>query len=345
MTDFQTTFQTRLATTAPAIQQWIKTIGTKGLDRIERNITVGVVVVGGSYLMATIASALMMSTMMTSILSARARLGVRSDESASVDMERPAPTNMRDLTKTIKERNLFNSEGKFPDEKFGETVKGSGAVFDINAPCRPTTLAIELLGTIYIGDRMKSIATVRDKTYSEADIYRVGDDIYGNEGATVAAVERQTLIINNNGVKECIELDKSNMNQANDGFPSVGGGDFGGTPTRPSGGGAEVTLESSYVESELGPGSAKIIDAARFVPNTNENGGGVNGFKVFAIKPGTIFTRIGIQNNDIITQVNDTSLSRADQGYSFYQALQDEKEVRLQILRGGTPVNITVRIK
>ena len=344
MTDFQTTVQAKFVGTTAVLQKWFKDTGTRGLQRIERNVTIGVSVVGGAYLLASIASALLMSSMMTSIMSARARLGVRTADDAGAESFRPAPANMRDVAKSIKERNLFNSEGAFPEEKFGTGTKASGSIFDINAPCRPTSLPIELLGTIYLGDRLKSIATVHDKAYSEADVYRVGDEIYGNEGARVAAVERQTLIIDNNGTKECIELDKSANGQANDGFPSFGGGEFGGTPSAGGGGGAEVALESSYVESELGPGFAKIMDAARFVPNTTE-GGGINGFKVFSIKSGTIFSRIGLQNNDVITQVNDTSLSRADQGFAFYQAMQDEKEVRLQILRGNSPVNVVVRIK
>lgn len=343
MADFQSTVQAKIVTTTAVFQKWFKDTGARGLERIERNVTIGVTVIGGAYLLSSIASGMMMSSMMSSILAARARLGVRVEDTGAMEVMRPAASNAREISKVIKDRNIFNSEGKFPEEKFGGP-KASGNVFDINAPCRPTTLAIELLGTIYLGDRMKSIATVHDKSYSEADIYRVGDEIYGNEGATVAAVERQTLIINNNGTKECIELDKSQNGQVNDGFPSFGGPEFAGTPNAGAGGGSEVQLESSYVEGELGPGFAKIMDAARFVPNTNDSGG-INGFKVFSIKPGTIFSRIGLQNNDVITQVNDTSLSRADQGFAFYQAMQDEKEVRLQILRGNTPTNIVVRIK
>ena len=235
-------------------------------------------------------------------------------------------------------------EGKFPEEKFGANPKANSVRFDIDAPCKPTTLSIDLLGTIYLGDRMRSLATVKDKSYSEADIYRVGDGIFGNAGVLVAAVERQRLIINNNGVKECIELEKPLPGQQGDGFPGDFGGNSGSSPNPGAGGGSEILLESSYVESELGPGFAKIIDAARFVPNTVE--GGVNGFKIFAIKGGSLLARIGLQNNDVITQVNDTSLKQVEQGFAMYQALQDDKEVRIQLLRNGTtPMNITVRIK
>ncbi|MCX6118986.1 MAG: hypothetical protein NT027_15735 [Proteobacteria bacterium] len=339
MQDAKTFFATKLASPAGFVQNFVKKIGESGFERLERNISLIVIVSGLGYIVATVISGLLMSTLMTGILASRASLNSKSsgqNESTTIVM---SSSKIREATKAIKDRNLFSSEGKFPEENFGDQKKTAAGVFDIEAPCKPTTLPIELLGTIFLGDRLKSIATVRDKTYSEADVYRVGDEIYGSEGALVAAVDRQILIINNAGSKECIELNKPLPNQASDGFPSFGAQDFGSA----QGGSSEIVLESSYVESELGPGFAKIMDAARFVPNTVE--GQVNGFKLFAIRSGSIISKIGLQNNDVVTQVNDTSLKQAEQGFAFYQALQDEKEVRIQVLRGAMPVNINVRIK
>lgn len=344
MTELRTALDTQLLSISERAQAWVKRLGSDGVKRLEANITIVLFVTGGAYLAAVVLSGFVMSQMMTSILANRSRLAVRGADTLTAEASISKSSNTRDLTKNIKDRNLFNSEGKFPDEKFGGGASGGGAVFDINAPCKATSLPIDLVGTIYLGDSAKSMATVRDKTYSEADIYRVGDEIYGSDGAIVAAVERETLIINNRGTKECIELNKPDNRDASDGFPSMGSGDFGGSQLKGASGGAEVVLESSYVESELGPGFAKIMDAARFVPNTVD--GQVNGFKIFAIKGGSMLSRIGLQNNDVITQVNDTNLRQVDQGFAFYQALQDEKEVRIQFLRGGnTPSNIVVRIK
>ena len=50
------------------------------------------------------------------------------------------------------------------------------------------------------------MATLQEKGYSEADIYREGEAIIGSEHATVARIERNRVVVNNNGVKECLEL-------------------------------------------------------------------------------------------------------------------------------------------
>lgn len=315
----------------------------KGIDGIANSLVGFVTVVGGAYLLATVVSVVAMRSMVGSITAARAHSRTVDNENfVSLNIH---SVNYRDLVRAIKERNIFNSEGKFPDDRATDLDKRDpGAGFDINGPCRPTSLNIQLVGTIFLGDRMRSIATVQDKTYTEADVYKVGDTLIGNDGVVIAAVERQALILNNNGTKECIDLDKKQNGGAMDGFPGTSGGsDNGGFPNvAPSSG--DVTLESSFVESELGPGFGKIIESARLVPNPTE--GGINGFKIFAIRPGSIFSRMGLQNNDVITQVNDVSLKQAEQGFALYQALQDEKEIRLQLLRNGSvPTNVTVRIK
>jgi general secretion pathway protein C len=342
--DFSKSLQVRAEALAPKLQAWLKNQAGESLDRLERRLFIVVGPMALAYIMSTVVGGILSQSMVGSIIAARARISTREVENLTTAIERPVMANVRDLQKIIKERNLFNSEGKFPEEKFVGEGGGSLARFDINAPCVNTSLPIELLGTIYLGDRLKSLATVRDKTYSEADIYRVGDAIYGNETAVVAAVERQKIIINNNGVKECIDLDKGVPGIANDGFPGGTGGDFGSVPMSGSGAGSEISVDASYVEGELGPGFGKIVDAARLVPNTVD--GGINGFKIFAIKGGTLFARVGLQNGDVITQVNDTSMKQPEQGFALYQAFQDEKVVRIQLLRGGsTPQNITVQIK
>lgn len=345
MQDVSTLFQRKVAALMPGAKAFLRKIAEGGIERVERQLIIIIAPIALAYLAAAILGGLFAQTMVKSVLVARAKLAMRAEGSFDGALDRPVLANSRELQKIIKDRNIFNSDGKFPDEKFGADGDRSLAKFDIDAPCVDTTLPIELLGTIFIGDRFRSLATVKDKSYSEADIYRVGDAIYGNEQALVAAVDRQKIIINNAGVKECIDLDKSGSSMASDGFPGGPGGDFGSLPNNGFAGGSEINLDASYVEGELGPGFGKIVDAARLVPNAQPDGG-INGFKIFAIKGGSLFARIGLQNGDVITQVNEVSMKQAEQGFALYQAFQDEKEVRIQLLRGGTaPQNVSVRIK
>lgn len=253
-----------------------------------------------------------------------------------------ASVNYRDIKKAILERNLFNSEGQYPKEELERAAASADGrpVFDINAPCQPCALNIELVGTIYLGNREKSLATVKEKGLSDADVYRVGDVIIGSDDAVIAAVERNELIINNKGIKECLSLKSDIEKQIESGEGGSGQASVTGAPEQLP----PVLVDGPYVESELGAGFGKIINAARFVPNLTDSQ--MNGFKIFAIDPSSLFSKVGLQNGDIITQVNDVSLKNPDQGFALYEAFRNEREVRISVLRNGsTPQMITVRIK
>ncbi|MBP6218102.1 MAG: hypothetical protein KA436_05915 [Oligoflexales bacterium] len=250
--------------------------------------------------------------------------------------------NYRDLKRSIMERNVFNKDGTFPDEKVEEKVAETKKEdFDMNASCSAPTLKLTLLGTIYLGEG-KSFATIKEDVYPEADIYTVGDLLIGHEEAQIAGIHRNRVIINNKGKKECLIID---LGEKLLGIPVEDEIVVKKTTaTTASSANEPVVLQSSWVESELGPGFGKIIQSARLVPYVIADGS-VGGFKIYAIDPGTIFEKIGLTDGDVITQVNDTVL-QADSGFSLYQAFLDQREIRLHILRKAkTPQTILVQIK
>ena len=103
-------------------------------------------------------------------------------------------------------------------------------------------------------------------------------------------------------------------------------------------------MSSEWVEKELGPGFSKVIQSARLVPNTIDEDR-VNGFKIFAIKPGTLFSKVGFRNGDIIQKVNDVSLEQVEQGFALYQTFQEDQEIVFNIVRKDNPKTISVMIK
>jgi len=299
-----------------------------------------------AYIAASMVSSMFVGMFMGSALKPRNQRG--GEEGGSVGLS--SNVNYRDLKKAIFERNIFSSEGKFPDESEAVADAESSAVrrFDPNAACQKPKMALELVGTIFMGGAQDSIATVKESGYEEVDVYRAGDKIIGNDQAVVYAVERNMLIINNAGVKECLErvlpssiqavLDKTTA-------PSTPGAPVATTVVADAGGpcASGVTLEPAYVESQLGAGFSKVTTAARMVPNTE--GSVTNGYRIFAIDKSSIMGKMCLENNDVITAVNDISLRSLDQGFALFQALQDEREIRIQILRDNVPQTINVRIR
>lgn len=317
--------------------------------RLPSRISRGLLILALAYVSASGFSAFLVSGLMSKALAAMNRASRRQGEANITSFSGPS-SNYHDIQKGIKERNLFNKTGEYPDEsmtgaKAGREKKTSS--FDINAACSKPTINVELLGTIFMNGGT-SLATMQEQGYGESDIYREGDFIIGNEAVQIAKIERNRVILNNSGVKECIELTvvskkilEGEGTTAKAYAGSQGGGASGETPTSVEN---SCMLEEKYVQDELGPGFGTIIQKARLVPNTAD--GQMNGFKIFAIDQASLLGKTGLQNGDIITQVNETSLKQPEQGFALYQAFQDEREVRIHILRRGTtPMMITCRIK
>ncbi len=266
------------------------------------------------------------------------RASGHSKNSAQVDMAKKL--NYRDVRKAVLKRNIFNSTGEVPDQK--ELADDAAQERTLAGQCNKPTLKVKVVGTIYLGGD-NSVVSVREASYSQSDTYRVGDKIIGYEDVRIVAIEREQMIVDNGGSRECYKIEKSakvasrttgfKPNQKKAKSKESSGGGSGGA----------IALDSAWVEAQLGPGFSQVLKSARLVPNLD--GESINGFKIFAIKKGTLFNKIGLQNGDIIQKVNDTSLEQAEHGFALYQTFQEDQEIVFNIMRKNKPQTISVVIK
>ncbi len=290
-----------------------------------------------AWLMATVFASLSTHFLMGEGFFSKRASG-RSKDGTQVDTAKKL--NYRDVRKAVLKRNIFNSAGEVPDQK--ELADSDAQESTLAGQCNKPTLKIKVMGTIYLGGD-NSVVSVREASYSQSDTYRVGDTIIGYEDVSIVAIEREQMIIDNGGSRECYKIEKpANIAGRTKGFqPSKkpakrkesGGNNRGGA----------VVLDSAWVEAQLGPGFSQVLKSARLIPNTS--GEGINGFKIFAIRNGTLFNKIGLRNGDIIQKVNDISLEQAEQGFALYQTFQEDQEIVFNIMRKNKPQTISVVIK
>jgi len=68
------------------------------------------------------------------------------------------------------------------------------------------------------------------------------------------------------------------------------------------------------------------------------------GFKVFSIKPGSIFARVGLENGDVLTAVNGEILSSPGSLVGLYGQLGTIEEVTVDLTRRGRGNTLRYRI-
>ena len=101
-------------------------------------------------------------------------------------------------------------------------------------------------------------------------------------------------------------------------------------------------IQKSLIEKVLANPMA-IAKGARVVPAVND--GKPAGFKLYAIRPSSIYAKLGLQNGDTLEKINGGELTSADKALEIYTKLREAKTVTINLTRAGKPVTITITIK
>lgn len=88
---------------------------------------------------------------------------------------------------------------------------------------------------------------------------------------------------------------------------------------------------------------SELATQARIVPAFE--GGKPVGFKLFSIKPGSLYSKIGLQNGDVINRINGYEMSSPEKGLEVYQKLKDSSNITVDIKRRGKPQTLDYAIQ
>lgn len=100
------------------------------------------------------------------------------------------------------------------------------------------------------------------------------------------------------------------------------------------------TLKEETLDRILG--SNLIVRSARLVPAAE--GGVVVGFKLFAIRPGSLFTLLGLRNGDLVRTISGQAVTGPEQALAAYAALRSSTVIPVELTRDGAPLTMTYEI-
>lgn len=86
-----------------------------------------------------------------------------------------------------------------------------------------------------------------------------------------------------------------------------------------------------------------MAKGARVVPAVKD--GKPQGFKLYAIRPSSIFAKLGMMNGDTLVSVNGLELTSADKALEVYTKLREATSLEVQIIRRGNPMTYHYTIK
>lgn len=196
-------------------------------------------------------------------------------------------------------------------------------------PAADTLPPLVLMGTV-IGAH--PYAVILDAVSKRQEFYRVKAEV--SSGWHIHKIDKNKVVLKKGGREEYLEL-KSIETEA--GQMEGGGNLKQKQEVRNS-----IRLSPLEVESALSDLN-RVMTQARVIPNIVE--GKTSGYKIFNIVPGSIYTKIGITNNDIVERVNGVEINSPDMVYKLFQQMRNESRIALDLKRGEEKKSIVVEIR
>jgi general secretion pathway protein C len=207
-----------------------------------------------------------------------------------------------------------------------------------NATPVRSALRASLVGTALAYPARYSLCQLTNGEINETLVYAIGDKFMS---ASIYGIEKDRVLIDNDGRNEFI--DNSAAPPPNLGISPIP------QPFQPAAQNDVRQLsENQYVLARSTVNGAlsdlsQLATQARIVPSFKN--GVANGFKLFSIVPDSLYSKIGIQNGDVIRRINGYEMNSPDKALEIYQKLRDASRIEVEIERRGDTIRKSYSIE
>ena len=259
----------------------------------------------------------------------------------------PATRNQHKIGTQLADRNMFCADCQ-PEEPTAATEAASDGN---TVPF--TSLPLELVATNVSQNPANSFATIRNSTSKRQGAYWI-DSVIPDAGKVVAIGGKHVEFLNeSSNRRERVSLEKNTVVARATPTPAPAA-----TPDRSRGKKDELAalidegvkkvddfnfeIDESLREKVLA-NPMSVARGARIVPSVKN--GKPNGFKLYAIRPSSVYAKIGFRNGDTIHSINGYELSTPDEALEVYTKLKDAGNLSVSATRRGKPVTLNYTIR
>ena len=101
-------------------------------------------------------------------------------------------------------------------------------------------------------------------------------------------------------------------------------------------------IDKSLVDKVLANPMA-VAKGARIVPAVKN--GKPDGFKLYAIRPSSVYAKLGLTNGDTLQSINGFEMTSADKALEVYTKLREATSLEVEITRRGKPMTLKYGIR
>ncbi len=190
-------------------------------------------------------------------------------------------------------------------------------------------LTLRLVAT-HVGKDGNAFAIIEHTKKNTQDVFDLASSSAVYDQGKLVQILDGSVKIERNGREETLILEESKTTPRTGGGPVI----------------AADQKEFSISETELSEEMAnlpRLLSQARAVPYFR-NGVSV-GMRLFAIRRGSLYEKLGLKNGDIVKSVNNTSLADPAEALKIFEQLKSERDISVNVERMGEDSTLHYRIQ
>ena len=278
------------------------------------------------------------------VLEVKTSIGVVKTKEAAVDI---AAVKARGDYDVIVERDIFDSSETQSSQ--AETTATDEGAYVPGGEAVKTSLSIKVMAVMVIGEgKDKRSSTTVDSGSGNVDVYGVGDEKTFSPGVKLVQVKPDRIEFIRSGRLEYAEL-MQDTGETIFGPPKPIGTTVAAKTTAPAPAGDAISkvAEGKFVIDQKEIDNAitnmdKLFTEIRAVPNFQD--GKVSGMKILSVKPGSVFAKLGLKRGDILNRINGVELD-VRKGFEIFAQMKDQKNLSLDLVRGGANQTVEYEIR
>jgi general secretion pathway protein C len=207
---------------------------------------------------------------------------------------------------------------------------GAAQPGNASALAEPSVAHLKLKGTLFT-ETLNPLAVIEHSNNGQVLMYGLGDDVHGLK---IIKISRGEIILGLSDRKYTLSF-------------SHGSGWQPGLPEADSKW-YNISRQGNTIITDQATVTGAVSRIRDIMKNLkagpHAEDGKSSGIKITAINQTGILQDIGVQEGDIIKKANGFTLNSPYQLFNAYRNLKDRSEIRVEIIRQGSPLTLTYRI-
>lgn len=269
-------------------------------------------------------------------------LGRSTPVVSTVKSNIPMPIEKTDST--LQDINRISSTNLFNIKESDKTAapkeqKDIASIVCLDAE-KPTSEPLKLLDTIVLQDSVKSVASVQVRGSSDLVNVREGEQL--NNAVEVSKINRMKIILKNLSTGDC-EYIASDEEEA-PAMPNIqimskkqAKSFFKSTNPMIKNTGNNFKIKRQFRDKMIS-NMSEVLTQAKAIQITNPDGS--LSFKMTEVVPGSIYSQLNIQNDDIITSINGKKIENLNELMGLMGRIKEIDQFQIGLKRNGMNENL-----